>query len=63
MATQITLTQKQAHDLMATLMRAAGRLSDLQEMNGENLDRFSNDLLNAAKTNIFDVIEQIDQRQ
>ena len=63
MNTQITLTADQAHDLISTLMRAAGRLSDIQEMNGEDMDKFSNNLLNAAKSNIFDVIGQIDQRK
>jgi ribosomal protein L5 len=63
MATQITLTADQAHDLISTLMRAAGRLSDIQELNGESIDKFSNDLLNAAKSNIFDVIDEIDPRK
>jgi len=63
MNTQITLTADQAHDLISTLMRAAGRLSDIQEMNGEDMDKFSNNLLNAAKSNIFDVIGQIDPRK
>lgn len=63
MATQITLTADQAHDLISTLMRAAGRLSDIQEMNGEDMDKFTNDLLNAAKSNIFDVIDEIDPRK
>jgi hypothetical protein len=63
MATQITLTADQAHDLIATLMRAAGRLSDIQELDGDNMDKFTNDLLNAAKSNIFDVIDEIDPRK
>ena len=63
MATQITLTADQAHDLISTLMRAAGRLSDIQEMNGDYLDKFTNDLLNSAKANIFDVIRDIDPRK
>jgi DNA-directed RNA polymerase subunit F len=63
MATHITLTADQAHDLISTLMRAAGRLSDIQELNGEDMDKFTNDLLNAAKSNIFDVIGEIDPRK
>jgi hypothetical protein len=63
MATQIILTADEAHDLIATLMRAAGRLSDIQELNGDDMDKFTNDLLNAAKSNIFDVIDEIDPRK
>jgi hypothetical protein len=63
MTTQITITADQAHDLISTLMRAAGRLSDIQEMNGESINKFTNDLLNAAKANIFDVIDEINPRK
>jgi hypothetical protein len=63
MATQITLTADQAHDLISTLMRAAGRLSDVQDFNGDNLDKLTNSLLNAAKSNIFDVIDELDPRK
>lgn len=63
MLNQITITADQAYDLIDTLMRAAGRLSDIQELNGQDLDKFTNDLLNDSKKNIFDVIREIDPRK
>jgi DNA-binding ferritin-like protein (Dps family) len=58
MQNNITLTEKTAYEAISTLMRAAG-LSDIQEVHGENLDEFTNNLLNDAKASIFDAISTI----
>jgi DNA-binding ferritin-like protein (Dps family) len=59
MQNNITLTEETAYEAISTLMRAAGRLSDIQEVHGENLDEFTNNLLNDAKASIFDAISTI----
>jgi hypothetical protein len=63
MEKQITLTADQAYALVDKLMVAAGRLSDIQELKGEEMDKLTNDLLNSTKKHIFDVMDQINPRR
>lgn len=57
---QVTLTAQEAWELIEELMRAAGRLSDLQEMLGKGGS--INDALNDAKREIFNVTNRLDPR-
>jgi hypothetical protein len=63
MEKQITLTADQAYALVDKLMFAAGRLSGIQELRGEEMDELTNDLLNLTKKHIFDVMDQINPRR
>jgi hypothetical protein len=56
----VTMTHNELWDLIDKLMNAAGRLSDLQEM---GCDKSTSNMLNAAKSDIFDVTEKLDPRR
>lgn len=56
----VTLTHNELWDLIDKLMGAAGKLSDVQEF---GCSEFTSGAMNAAKSDIFDVIRKLDPRQ
>jgi hypothetical protein len=55
-----TFTANELWSLIDKLMGAAGKLSDVQEFGCSD---FANGAMNAAKSDIFDVIEKLDPRR
>ena len=60
MSVDSTFTANQLYDFIDKLMLAAGRLSDVQEL---GCDKTTSNIMNAAKSDIFDVIKQLDPRK
>lgn len=56
----VTLTHNELWSLIDKLMGAAGKLSDVQEFGCSD---FTSGAMNAAKSDIFDVIEKLDPRR
>ena len=60
METTVTFTANELYDFIDKLMLAAGRLSDVQEL---GCDKSTSDIMNAAKSDIFDVTDKLDPRK
>lgn len=60
MSNQVTINTNDLWDLIDKLMSAAGRLSDVQEL---GCDDRTSDVMNKAKSEIFDVIDKLDPRK
>lgn len=59
MSNKITLNVTQSKDLIRSLRSIADHLSDIQQLSNEDKDKFLDNLLNAAKADIHNLVKDI----